>query len=239
MSFFVIKTVLGWLFLLMGITAAASMLTVMGKQEKKMPATTLRKIHKSAGRVFFLLMSINAVMGFRFWVISGDTLSLRAVLHAVLALGLLVILFLKVSIIKVFKNLLRYAPTLGMLVFSLGFIVFLISGGYFTARTLAVEAGGPPAALQDAPVPTPGNAANGSALFSTQCSACHFADQEEAKFGPGLANLLKKQTLPSSGRPATLENVKSQILKPYQSMPAFTNFSDEELADLLAYLGTL
>jgi len=238
MSFFVIKTVLGWLFLLMGFTAAASMLTVMGKQEKKMPATTLRKIHKSAGRIFFLLMLINAVIGFRFWVISGDTLSLRAVLHAVLALGLVIILSLKVSSIKVFKNLLRYAPTLGMLVFSLGFIVFLISGGYFTARTLAVEAGGP-ASEEPAVAPTPGNAENGSTLFTAQCSACHFADREEAKFGPGLVNLLKKQTLPASGRPATLENVKSQILKPYQSMPAFTDFSDEEMADLLAYLRTL
>lgn len=238
MSFFVIKTVLGWFFLLMGVTAAASMLTVMGKQEKKMPASTLRKIHKSAGRMFFLLMLINAVIGFRFWVISGDTLSMRAVLHVVLALGLVIILSLKVSIIKAFKNLLRYAPTLGMLVFSLGFVVFLISGGYFTARTLAVEAAGP-ASVEPAAVPTPGNAENGSAFFAAQCSACHFADREEAKFGPGLINLLKKPTLPSSGRPATLENVKSQILKPYQSMPAFTNFSDEEMADLLAYLKML
>jgi mono/diheme cytochrome c family protein len=238
MSFFVIKTVLGWFFLLMGVTAAASMLTVMGKQEKKMPASTLRKIHKSAGRMFFLLMLINAVIGFRFWVISGDTLSMRAVLHVVLALGLVIILSLKVSIIKAFKNLLRYAPTLGMLVFSLGFVVFLISGGYFTARTLAVEAGGP-ASVEPAAVPTPGNAENGSSFFAAQCSACHFADREEAKFGPGLTNLLKKQTLPSSGRPATLENVKSQILKPYQSMPAFTNFSDKEMADLLAYLKML
>jgi len=238
MSFFVIKTVLGWVFLAMGLLAVASMLTVMGKQEKKMPAAALRKIHKHAGRGFFLLMLINAVMGFRFWVISGDTLSLRAVLHAVLALGLVILLSLKVSIIKVFKNLLRYAPTLGMLVFSLGFIVFLISGGYYTARALAVESGdSAPAAPETMPVP--GNAANGSALFAAQCSACHFADQEEARFGPGLANLLKKPTLPSSGRPATLENVKNQILDPYQSMPAFTGLSDEEMFDLLAYLKEL
>jgi len=238
MSFFLIKTVLGWLLLLMGLTAAASMLTVMGKQDKKIPGPTLRKIHKSAGRVFFLLMLINAVMGFRFWAISGDTLSLRAVLHAVLALGLVIILFLKVAIIRAYKNLLRYAPTLGMLVFSLGFVVFLISGGYFTARSLAVEPG-EPAAVEPAAVPALGDATNGSALFAAKCSACHFADQEDAKFGPGLANLLKKETLPASERPATLENVRSQILKPYQSMPAFTDFTEEEMADLLAYLKTL
>ncbi len=73
MTFFTIKTILGWLILIMGAAAVISMLTVMGKQEKKMPAPKLRKIHRSAGRMFFLLMLINAIMGFRFWVISGDT----------------------------------------------------------------------------------------------------------------------------------------------------------------------
>jgi len=238
MSYYLIKTVLGWVFLIMGIAAVTSMLTVMGKQEKKMPAPKLRRIHHGAGRVFFLLMLINAVVGFRFWVVSGDTLSFRAVLHAMLALGLVIILFLKVAIVKRFQNLLRYAPTLGMIVFSLGFVVFLISGGFFTARALAVA---PERADVEgaAAVEPAGNAENGAALFAAKCSACHFPDREEAKFGPGLADLLNKERLPSSGRPATRENVKSQILKPYQSMPAFTDLSEEEIADLLAYLGSL
>ncbi len=238
MSYYLIKTVLGWLFLIVGFAAVLSMLTVMGKQEKKMPAPKLRKIHHGAGRVFFLLMLINAVMGFRFWVISGDTLSLRAVLHALLALGLVIILFLKVAIVKRFPNLLRYAPTLGMIVFSLGFVVFLISGGFYTARALAAPLKGTEIADTAVVIPA-GNADNGSAIFAAKCSACHFPDQEEAKFGPGLAGLMKKERLPTSERPATLENVKSQILKPFQSMPAFTDLSDKEMADLLAYLNTL
>jgi cytochrome c1 len=50
---------------------------------------------------------------------------------------------------------------------------------------------------------------------------------------------MNKQILPSSGRPATLENVRSQIIKPYRSMPAFPDFSDEQMADLMAYLKIL
>ena len=76
-------------------------------EHEKMPAPALRKIHKGAGRIFFLLMLVNSIMGFRFWVVSGDILSLRAVLHAVLALGLLIALFLKVAIIKSLIRIVR------------------------------------------------------------------------------------------------------------------------------------
>jgi hypothetical protein len=238
MSFYMIKTILGWLFLFMGIAAVTSMLTIMGKQEKKMPAPKLRKIHRGAGLVFFVLMLVNAFLGFRFWVISGDALSTRAVLHAVLAIALVIILFLKVAIVKVYKNLLRYAPTLGMIVFSLAFVVFVVSGGYFSARSLISTQKEPGQKIISAPGPL-GRAEIGAELYMEKCGSCHYADKEEALFGPGLANLLKNETLPVSGRPATMENVRSQILAPFRSMPAFTDFTEQELADLLAYLRTL
>ena len=72
-----------------------------------------------------------------------------------------------------------------------------------------------------------------------QCASCHFTDKMDARFGPGLLNLLKNETLPSSNRPATVENVRRQIVQPYRSMPAFAGFSENEMADLLAYLKTL
>ena len=238
MTFYMIKTILGWLFLFMGIAAVTSMLTIMGKQEKKMPAPTLRKIHRSAGLVFFLLMLVNAFLGFRFWVISGDTLSTRGVLHAVLAIALVIILFLKVAIVKVYKNLLRYAPTLGMIVFSLAFVVFLVSGGYFSARSLNFPQGESDQQIESTLGPL-GRADIGLELYIGKCGSCHYADKAEALFGPGLANVLKNEILPVSGRPASLENVRSQILRPFLSMPAFTDFTEQELADLLAYLETL
>jgi mono/diheme cytochrome c family protein len=238
MSYYVLKTVLGWLFLILGFAAVTSMLTIMGKQEKKIPAPTLRKIHRGAGILFFLLMLANAALGFRFWVSSGDTLSVRAVLHAVLALILVFILLLKVAIVKRFKNLLRYAPTLGMIVFGLGFVVFIMTGGYFTARSLTADLS-QPAAGEPAAAEIPGDAAGGASLFAGQCAACHYVDSEETLFGPGLVNLLKKEVLPTSGRPATLENVKNQLLKPFRSMPAFATLSEPEMEDLLAYLKSL
>jgi len=238
MSYYLIKTVLGWLFLLLGLGAVFSMLTMMGKQEKKIPPPTLRRIHRRAGILFFLVMLVNAVLGFRFWILSGDTLSVRAVLHVVLALSLVVILTLKIALVKVFKNLNRFVPALGMTVFCLGSVVFLISGGYFTARSLASpfpETKAQPAEQNE----TVGDARQGEVIFAAQCASCHYPDQADPLFGPGLLDLFKNKTLPSSGRPVTLANVKEQIVNPYRTMPAFTTFREQEMNDLLAYMTNL
>jgi cytochrome c553 len=238
MSFFLTKIILGTLFLLAGITAVTAMLTIMGKQDKKISPIILRKIHKTGGAVFFILMLINGFLGLRYWAMTGDQISTRAVLHAVLALGLIIILIIKVSIVRIFKNFLRFAPTLGITVFCLGFIVFSISGGYYSLRSLLVS----PVPIDNSgsiQTSIKGNEESGAALFVTKCSSCHHADREDKKHGPGLLNLLKKETLPESGKPATIENVKSQLKRPFMAMPAFTNLTEQELADLMAYLKTL
>ncbi|UCE21412.1 MAG: cytochrome c, partial [Candidatus Aminicenantes bacterium] len=86
---------------------------------------------------------------------------------------------------------------------------------------------------------SPGIIENGRALFNSQCASCHFADREESKSGPGLKNLLKRDGLPSSKRPATVENIFLQLKKPFGVMPAFPSLSEKELADLIAFLKIL
>lgn len=238
MSFFLVKNIIGILFLIAGIVAVVTMLTIMGKQEHKIPAPKLRKFHKTAGRVFFVLMLVNAVLGIKYWGEAGDQLSTRGVLHAILAIGLVIILLLKISIIKIFKNFLRMAPTLGMIIFCMAFVVYFISGGFYLVRSIpaqpaTAEGSGQPSSLAE------GNAEGGAAVFLQYCSTCHYADKEDYLSGPGLANLLKHDILPVSERPATLENIKSQILNPFRIMPAFTNLSEQDMADLLAYIKTL
>ena len=119
--------------------------------------------------------------------------------------------------------------------FGLGFVVFFMSGGYFTARSLTAGPGRPEAGVQVAGESL-GDAVSGATLYAGKCASCHYADSEEPLFGPGLANLLNNDCLPTSGRPATLENVKSQLLKPYRSMPAFATLTEQDMGDLLAYL---
>jgi mono/diheme cytochrome c family protein len=79
----------------------------------------------------------------------------------------------------------------------------------------------------------------GAALFEQNCSACHYPDRTETKIGPGLKGILKGGRLPVSGRPATVESVRDQLITPYQTMPSFAHLSEGEVAALIAFLKTL
>jgi len=238
MSFFLLKSILALIFLVSALGAAASMFTMMGKAEKKISPKTLVKIHKICGRVFLILLLPLLFLGMRYWTRIGDQASLRAVFHAVLASGLIIIVLLKVAIVKFYKQFLRFAPVLGMLVLSFVFVVFSISAVYYSVRALNAD----PASYAEADAMESEiveNPESGASFFNANCLSCHHADKEDKKLGPGLKNLLKKEKLPHSGRPATVENVKQQLIQPVLTMPSFARLTGQEMADLIAYLKTL
>ena len=238
MSLFLIKSILAMFFLLAGLIAVICMFTLMGKSERKISANFLRKTHKISGFVFCALLVLISYFCIKYWVVVGDQLSARAVSHGILALTLIIVFILKLSIVQFYKQFLRFVPVMGMMVFALSFIVFSTSAGFFFLRTLCVKgetieaAAAPKTDLQ-------GNIERGATIFNNKCSACHYADREDRKVGPGLKNILKKENLPQSGRPANIENIKSQLIRPILTMPSFSNLSEQELADVLAYLEIL
>ena len=238
MSYFTTKLILGSLFLLSGIAATISMLAVMGRAEKKMSAITLKRLHKITGFIFFILLLILSAMGSLFWANAGDEISTRAVLHAVLAGGLFILFILKILIVKFYKQFLRMAPTLGMTVFGLAFVVFFISGGYYSMRLLDPPEA-PESQVQTLKSEIMGRVHFGKRIFDAKCASCHWVDSEEKKTGPSLQDILKKKTLPHSGRPATIKNILAQLERPVLAMPAFKNLTEQELADLMAYMKTI
>ena len=83
-----------------------------------------------------------------------------------------------------------------------------------------------------------GDAAKGKMVFE-QCAVCHDAESNDAKIGPGLKGLFKKDKLPS-GKATSDANVMTQINDGGNGMPAYKDIlSAPEKADLLAYLKTL
>lgn len=238
MSFILLKFILALIFLVSAVIAALSMLTMMGKTEKKISPKTLRTLHKISGWLFLILLIPLIYLGMKYWVRLGDQASVRAVFHAVLALGLIITILLKISIVKLFKQFLRFAPAMGMLVFSFAFVVFSVSAGYYSLRTLIVN---PelPSEIKEASSEIVGSAEKGAKFYNAKCLSCHFADKEENKLGPGLKGLLTKEKLPHSGRPATVENVKQQLIRPMITMPSFAKMTEQEMADLIAYLKIL
>ena len=255
MSFFAIKTALAVLLVAAGLTAAISMLTLMGKPEKRMSIPALMRVHKTAGYVFVGLLLVLAVMGVRYLAAVGDNLALRGVLHWILAAALILIHALKLAIVRTFKQFVKFAPVLGMTVITMALLVATISAGFFAitrrealtpvveqpaaeaeAGRPAVEAVEPTA---EATQPT-GNPEHGKVAFARNCSNCHNADSTESGIGPGLAGLFERAELPSSGKPVTRENVRDQIITPMANMPSFQSYiSDHDLTDLLAYVETL
>jgi mono/diheme cytochrome c family protein len=170
-------------------------------------------------------------------------MSNRAVLHSVLALGLIGVLIVKILIVQFYREFMRFVPTLGIVLFILAFVVFFTSAGYYflmgASGRAAVEASTVAAAGEPSMPDLEGDAAAGEAVFTGNCASCHAADTEDWFMGPGLKGVLARETLSAVGKPATLENVWVQIVNPVGTMPAFTSFSDREMADLLAYMETL
>jgi len=131
MTFFQLKTLLGILLVASGLTAALSMLALMGRPEPKMSVAALKNTHRVAGYVFAALLVVLAAMGLHYLGAAGDTLSLRGVLHWATAALLVFLFLLKLVVVKVFRKLTKYAPVMGMMLVVLTLVVATLSAGFF------------------------------------------------------------------------------------------------------------
>jgi uncharacterized membrane protein len=137
MSDYWIKTLLAVLLMAAGLTAFLSMMARFGRPGDEARSERLRRLHKRAGYVYIALIVPLAVFGAGFLVEMGDGLSTRATIHFVLAMSLVAILALKFLAVKTYRQLLRYAPSLGMTLFALTLVIFLITAGYYALVSAA------------------------------------------------------------------------------------------------------
>ena len=78
----------------------------------------------------------------------------------------------------------------------------------------------------------------GQRLYNVNCLQCHRADSEGPLNGPGLKNVYKKKFFPS-GAPANDERMTDVIKHGRRQMPAFSDLSEAEIADMIAYMKRL
>jgi cytochrome c2 len=131
MSLFVTKTLLAMLFVVAGLTAALSMLTLMGKAERKMGVMALRNTHRVAGYAFAVLLVVLAILGLHYLSAASDSLSLRGVLHWSAAALLVFVFALKLAVVRWFKQFIKFAPVMGMIVITLALVVVTLSAVFF------------------------------------------------------------------------------------------------------------
>jgi len=237
------KIVIAFLLAFAGGLAFAAKLLATGKPEPPANGPRLARIHKFAGWIFAAALALNTVLGFILLARAGDALAMRAVLHWHLALTLDVLFLFKILLVKRFRAYLRWVPGLGVAVAVSAFILTIGSAVFALiteppGRSSVVSASSALHAVADTPLRT-ADAENGREIFAGLCSGCHATTPGRDKAGPSLAGLFKADKLPSSGRPATEEYVRLQLLKPIGSMPSFTTLTPSEAADLLAFLRTI
>ena len=137
---FFIKSILAIVFLIVGLAGVISMLTLMGKSERKISATVLRRLHKGAGLVFAILYIVISYFCIQYVKMAGDSLSVRAVFHSILAITLFIVFILKISIVQFYKQFMRYVPGLGLTLFALTIAVVSTSAGYYFLRSEGFKA---------------------------------------------------------------------------------------------------
>ena len=235
---FYYKSLVSLFFIFVAFVQAISMLTLMGRTEteRKVSPVLLKKIHRWSGIAFIVLFLGLSYFCIKYVAFVGDNLSVRAVFHGVLALILFAVLLLKLSIVKFYRQFIKFAPTLGMTLFSLALVTTLLSSGFFFLTRWHPPAVSAPAASSN----VSGDAQIGKGIFENKCSFCHYSDRTEVKIGPGLKGILTRKKLPVSGKPATPENVIHQLKDPFKDMPSFrSTLSEQDIKDLIAYLKTL
>ncbi|HSA95342.1 MAG TPA: hypothetical protein VLJ16_04780 [Acidobacteriota bacterium] len=137
MSDYWIKTIFATLLLGAGLTAGLSMMARLGRPGDEARLERLRRLHKKAGYAFIALLAPLAVFGAGLLTEIGDSLTARGTFHFVLAMTLLAVLLVKVLIVRTYRQLLRYANSLGIALFSLTLVIFLITAGYYVLVSLA------------------------------------------------------------------------------------------------------
>lgn len=245
MTVYLLKSIIAVFLLALALSAGLSMLAVMGRAEHKVSPEKLRKIHRTTGDLFALVLLVLSALGISIVIRAGDSLPLRAVIHGFIGLFLLLVFMLKFLIARFFRQLLRLMPALGLAVFVMSLVMFSMAGYYFLRAMASQPVPGdspslPAAASVDPRGPSAiGDPETGAALFAYVCSSCHYSDSEGSKMGPGLKGLFKLPALPYSRKPVTEENIRQQLVRPALSMPSFARMTEREIADLISYLRTL
>ncbi len=123
-----------------------------------------------------------------------------------------------------------YAAVMGML---------MLLAGWAGLGCQTTHSGASDPSMRDDPPASSdaGNAAEGEKLFHSQgCSSCHKVNGQGGNVGPDLSNIANA----GHSRQWLAQQIRApKSHKPSTVMPSFSNLSDQQVNDLVAYLMTL
>ncbi len=247
MTIFMVKTLISILFLVLALIAVFTMFEALGRNEKRFDTDKLKKVHRVNGIFFFIVFLVLAGIGMTYIARTGVELSSRATFHVMLAHGVLFFFLFKLAVIKFYRQFYGKVVTIGIVIafLALGTVAsstgyYILSGGLSSKNlSVAADTQKTPGAASSALRTVTTSIRKGKELFGSKCLSCHDISSDPAAGSLGFKGIMKRRALPSSGRPATAENITLQLKKPYKKMPAFPDLTQEEVEDLIAYMKVL
>lgn len=247
MPLYLVKSYLSVGILLLAAFAVFTMFEVFGRAEKKYNIEALKKLHRANGIIYVLLFLAIAYLCAGAVIKTNAEPSARGAIHTLIALAILALLIIKVLFVRIYRLFYSQAKAIGVALAVLSFMMVGISGGYYILMTKsgskALAKAEPPKMPAEMPAvklrTDPESVSKGRELYESKCYSCHDPLSEKTIIGPGHKGILKNPLLPVSKRPSTPQNIALQIRKPFDKMPAFQYLSDDEMQNILAYLGTL
>jgi mono/diheme cytochrome c family protein len=255
MSIFLIKTLLSIPLILLVLFGIFTMFEIHGRPERKYDIEKMKRLHKTGGYLYLALFLIISTACIIYVVNTKVELTARGTFHSVIAMTIFVLLCIKISIARVYRQFYQQAKTIGLTIAVLSLVMSGISSGYYmvaTGGTPKKELSAPSQENQEQRNPAPVRAAiskwriktdnesisRGKELYDQKCASCHDPYSNKVIIGPGHKGILKKTHLPS-GRPATAENIANQIRNPIGKMPSYAYLTDDQILDIIAYMNTL
>jgi cytochrome c2 len=257
MTIIFLKSILSVVMMFLAFVSMITMFEVFGRTELRYDIKKLKKIHKITGIIYLLIFLFITYYCFRFIVLSQSELSTRSTFHSVFALSILVMFGVKILFTRIYRQYYNQVKMLGLLMSLTTFGLVGTSGGYYLLvtkfgtdmtfdKTMQLKQRGRLKTAEKTGISSQfviqtddESISRGKNLFIVKCSLCHDPWSTETIVGPGLKGVLKKTELPVSGRPAIAENIMKQLRQPFKRMPSFEYLSDEEVANLIAFLNTL
>jgi Cytochrome C oxidase, cbb3-type, subunit III/Family of unknown function (DUF6529) len=255
MTIFYLKSLLSLLLLIIAFVSMYAMFEVLGRNMPSPSAGRLRRIHKVSGYLYAAVFVFISYLCIGFAAASRSEPLSRAALHIVLALFIIALFLLKILYVRVVRQFYGWVKTIGVLLGILTFVLVGLSGGFYLitshfGQDLTLDKSvyymlkGPFLTVTERPgimaIRTDRlSIEQGRTLFDSKCSICHDPNSTKTIVGPGLKGILKRPTLPISGRPATAESIRFQLRRPIGRMPSFAYLSNEQVENLIAYLNTL
>ena len=136
MSIELLKSILSLFMIAIAFVQLFIMFELFGGDTVRFDAATLKRFRRINGMIFVLLYFFIAYFCLGYIASTKEEFTPRITIHAVFALSVIILLFLKISFIRFYRQFYEKVLTLGPLIALLTFGMTATSGGYYFLVTL-------------------------------------------------------------------------------------------------------